>query len=410
MTVDVDIVVVGGGVAGCAVAAAMATAGRSVVVLERETAYVDRVRGEGMVQWGFEAATQLGLAEAILGAPGVSFMTTLVAYDELVTVEQAQRRSTDLGAILPSVPGLVSVGHPEMREALAQEAARQGAQVIRGVRDVAVIPGDTPVVSYSVDAEQRTLRCRLVVAADGKESAVRRALDIDLQSTIPRMMLTGMLVDDGGAWDRDQVTIGVHGRDQLYVFPRQGALRLYVGRLMGDERLVGPDRHERMLDAFRTATLPHAGELATSRPIGPCATFAMTDTWTRRPYRDGVVLVGDAAGWSNPVTGQGLAVAFRDAQILTDLLIGHDRWDDALLDRFASERDERMRRLRFASALTDLLMAQGVVDRAERKRRMEQRLRDDPTLARALHAVHAGPWRVPEDAFEPSILTTLALA
>jgi hypothetical protein len=81
-----------------------------------------------------------------------------------------------------------------------------------------------------------------------------------------------------------------------------------------------------------------------------------------------------------------------------------------LFDSYATERYERMRRLRFASALTDLLAAQGVPERADRIRRMHRCARAQPGLLRALEAVHKGPWRVAEDAFEPSILTTLALA
>ena len=81
-----------------------------------------------------------------------------------------------------------------------------------------------------------------------------------------------------------------------------------------------------------------------------------------------------------------------------------------MLDRYARERSDRMRRLRFASALTDLLMAQGVPDRADRKARMEALVRRQPGLLAALDAVHRGPWRVSEEAFEPSILTALAAA
>jgi 2-polyprenyl-6-methoxyphenol hydroxylase-like FAD-dependent oxidoreductase len=336
-------------------------------------------------------------------------MSTLVAYDELVPIDRARRRARSLAGILPDVPGLVAIGHPEMRQALVEAAAASGAIVVRGVEDVAVTPGASPMVSYTVDGRARAVNCRLVIAADGKESAVRRALGVELSSTTPTMLLTGLLVDDGGVWDRAEVTIRVHGENQLYLFPRVGALRLYAGRMVDAERFTGPDRQARMLDAFRTANLPHAEELANARPIGPCATFPMTDTWTRRPYRPGVVLAGDAAGWSNPVTGQGLAVAFRDAKVLTDLLVTDDQWSEALLDRYAAERDERMRRLRFASALTDLLMAQGVPDRAERKQRMQAKARRHPEMLAALDAVHRGPWRVPADAFEPSILTSLAL-
>ncbi len=324
----VDVVVVGAGVAGAAVAARLAAAGRRVIVLEREAEYTDRVRGEGMVPWGLEAASALGLADAVVDTPGASFMTTLVAYDELVPIDRARRRARSLADMVPGVPGLVSVGHPELRQSLADAAVAAGATMVRPVSDVAVRPGKPPEVDVTVDGERVHLRPRLVVVADGKESTVRRALGIELSSTIPTMMLTGMLVDDGGVWDRDEVTIGVHGENQLYVFPRVGALRLYAGRMVGSERFSGPDRATRMLEAFRGANLPHADDLAEATPIGPCATYPMTDTWTRRPFVDGVVLIGDAAGWSNPVTGQGLAVAFRDALVLTDELLADDDWAD----------------------------------------------------------------------------------
>jgi len=328
-----DIVVVGGGVAGNATATRLASAGHAVVVLEREVAYADRVRGEGMVPWGLEAARALGLADAVLGAPGASCMTRVAAYDELVPIDDARRRARSLADVLPAVPGIVAVGHPELRQALADAAVEAGAVVVRGVEHVEVCPGPAPEVQYTLDGERHRIRPRLVVGADGKESVVRRALGVELCSTTPTMMLTGMLVDDGGVWDRAEVTIGVHGENQLYVFPRVGAVRLYVGRMIDAERLSGPDRARTMLEAFRTANLPHAARLADARPIGPCATFPMTDTWTHRPYGPGAVLLGDAAGWSNPVTGQGLAVAFRDAQVLAEMLCDGDDWSGSTFDR-----------------------------------------------------------------------------
>jgi hypothetical protein len=78
--------------------------------------------------------------------------------------------------------------------------------------------------------------------------------------------------------------------------------------------------------------------------------------------------------------------------------------------RYAAERSERMRRLRHASALTDLLMAHGQSDRAQRRKTMFKRLRVNPKLGEALNACHRGPWTVAEGAFAPSNLVELAMA
>ena len=80
----------------------------------------------------------------------------------------------------------------------------------------------------------------------------------------------------------------------------------------------------------------------------------MNDTWTDQPYAPGVVLIGDAAGWSDPIIGQGLPIAMRDVGIITDILRIESDWSKAFAD-YGEERRERMRRLRIAAQVrTDL--------------------------------------------------------
>jgi 2-polyprenyl-6-methoxyphenol hydroxylase-like FAD-dependent oxidoreductase len=75
----------------------------------------------------------------------------------------------------------------------------------------------------------------------------------------------------------------------------------------------------------------------------------MNDSWTDQPYALGVVFVGDAGGWNDPIIGQGLSIAMCDVRILTDLLcasrIGPLRFS------LVTERNVRgrMRRLRVAA-------------------------------------------------------------
>jgi 2-polyprenyl-6-methoxyphenol hydroxylase-like FAD-dependent oxidoreductase len=410
--VDTEVIVVGGGIAGRALAVRLAEAGIAVTVLERERVYRDIVRGEALVPWGFREAVQLGVAGVILETEGVSVMTRMVPYDESLSVEQARRRSRDLADVVDGAPGVVGVGHPELREALATAAAKAGATVVRGVRRSVVNVGVDPSVTYEVDGCTRVERCRLVVGADGKKSATRTTLRLPLSTTQARVRLTGMLVDDGGAWDRAETAISVDGRNQFIVIPRaDNRLRLYVARRDDDpEPLQGPSAVGEFLKSFRTPIFPRSEELAESTPIGPCATFPMNDAWVDEPLVPGVALVGDAAGWSNPVTAQGLAISLRDARMLAEALLDGPDWSPRGLAAYADERRTRMARLRFASALTDLLTGFGMPDRAVRRSRMLGLLRRRPELGAALDAVHAGPWGASSEAYTPDILTTVALA
>ena len=104
------------------------------------------------------------------------------------------------------------------------------------------------------------------------------------------------------------------------------------------------------LAAYRRFTcIPGAEELfAAARPAGPCAFYPMNDTWTDQPYAPGVVLIGDAAGWNDPIIGQGLSIALRDVRMVSDILGAGPRWSTTVFAPYAAERRERMRRLRVA--------------------------------------------------------------
>ena len=53
------------------------------------------------------------------------------------------------------------------------------------------------------------------------------------------------------------------------------------------------------------------------RANGPLATFEGADTWVEHPYKEGIVLVGDAAAATDPTYGQGLSLTVRDVRVLT---------------------------------------------------------------------------------------------
>ncbi|HET8965185.1 MAG TPA: FAD-binding protein, partial [Candidatus Acidoferrum sp.] len=61
-----DVVTVGGGMGASALAIAMARGGARVLVLEKETKFRDRVRGEALAPWGVAEARKLGIADLLL--------------------------------------------------------------------------------------------------------------------------------------------------------------------------------------------------------------------------------------------------------------------------------------------------------------------------------------------------------
>jgi 2-polyprenyl-6-methoxyphenol hydroxylase-like FAD-dependent oxidoreductase len=174
-----------------------------------------------------------------------------------------------------------------------------------------------------------------------------------------------------------------------------------------DRRLVGGDKASRFLADFGLRCVPGSANLQAATPAGPCAVYPMHDSWCEQPVVDGVALIGDAAGFSDPQLGQGLSIAARDVRLLSDLLLGGDDWSPAGLAPYVEERGERMRRLRWVNDLVTTLRGEFGPAARERRRRAMARVRDEPDLARYRRATLAGPETVDADAFDDSVAERL---
>jgi 2-polyprenyl-6-methoxyphenol hydroxylase-like FAD-dependent oxidoreductase len=392
-----DVIIVGGGLAGSSTATVLAQAGLDVLVLERETEFRDRVRGEWLAPWGILEAEALGIRGIIDSVAHANLITRHVGYDETLTPDQAEAGAVDFVAL--GLGGCLGVGHPQLQEALLTHAAEQGATVERGTSPARVTPGVTPTVTYTLDGVDHAATARLVVAADGRESGIRKTLGIELHSTEPHVIMAGMLVDGIHDWPTDQQAIGVDGDFHYLVFPQtDGRARLYGAWDVADKhRYSGDGREHRFLESFRLPCFPEPDAIAG---------YPMTDTWTDEVAADGVVLIGDSAGWSDPVIGQGMSVTFRDVHLITDAITATDDWTMAAFAAYGEERRERMRRLRYASAGSYLLNGFGPEARAKRVR-LRQKFAADPMSSPVISAF-VGAWVLPEAAYSDDAWNALA--
>lgn len=123
------------------------------------------------------------------------------------------------------------------------------------------------------------------------------------------------------------------------------------------------------------------------------------------------MLIGDAAGWNDPIIGQGLSIAMRDVRIVTDLLRTGPNWSATAFAGYGEERRERMRRLRIAAQLRTDLAATFTPVGAARRRAYNTILQTDPVLGGPHLAMLLGPDKVPTESFsQPTIDRIIALA
>lgn len=394
-----QVVIVGGGIGGSALAAVLARRGTDVLLLEQTEIFEDRVRGEWIAPWGVVETQTLGLYDTLMAAGG-HHLTRHITYDESRTPAEAEAATLPLSMFHPTVPGPLTIGNPHHCQTLFDEAVRQGAKTVRGARVTKVTPGAEPSVTYVKDDVIHTVRCRLIVGADGRTSFVRESSGVTLHQDRPHHWFAGMLVENAHGWPDDLQAIGTEGDFAFLAFPQgQGRIRLYGSYGLDQKRrFAGPEGPQAFLDAFRVRCSPMNAAIADATPAGPILSYFNNDSWTDQPFAQGVVLVGDAAGWNDPIVGLGLSITYRDVRIVSDILTGDD-WSPAAFAPYAEERAERMRRLRFAASLTSKLDAEfGDAAKARRRRHFEKSAADPMHGAHGF-AIMAGPETLPAELF-----------
>jgi 2-polyprenyl-6-methoxyphenol hydroxylase-like FAD-dependent oxidoreductase len=376
-----DVVLVGGGIAGSSLARALAGRGARVLVLERDTVFKDRVRGEQMQPWGVAEASALGVFDLLDTACGHH-----QPWVDLF-LGGAQLAHRNLVETTPQRAPHFNFFHPRAQEVLLQAASVAGAKVERGATVTAIVPGSQPSVTYQrANQSSRQVDARLVVAADGRTSMARQAARFAVKRDPQFLALAGVLLDGMTiAEDTGLIYMNPALSRGAYLFPQgRGRVRAYVAHPMAEVSAQGAEAWPRFVEIARSAGAP-AGLFDGAVVAGPLASFDATDVWVEHPFTEGVALVGDAAASNDPSWGQGLSLTFRDARVLHDCLLDTTDWT-AAGHAYAAAHDHHYGVIHeVTQALKDVFMRSGPDADARR--------------ARALPVIAQDPMRVPDHAF-----------
>jgi flavin-dependent dehydrogenase len=299
----VDVAIVGAGPAGTTLAARLARRGVEVVVLERSPRWHWRAGGVFTSPAAVDAVRRTGLPAATL--------------DAVTRPIPAMRLETPGGSVVRLTYGADQGGPPAvgfdrsgLDPALERLAVEAGAHVRRGVtvHDVSLArPG---AATLHLDGEAIT--ARIVVGADGTRSTVARAAGVDRAARLlPRVGLTWHVEDRRPVADPPREARLVVGRDAYAGLAPVPGSRLNIGIVLGPSWHAALARDgaattvRRVLeripvredDPVHWADSPVCDRIAGAWPLGVRVTRRAGPGW---------FLVGDAAGFLDPFTGEGL--------------------------------------------------------------------------------------------------------
>lgn len=313
---DVDVAIVGGGIAGPAMACALAPTGWRVLLVERSADPLDTARGdhlqprtcEWLDDWGVLDDMWARGAEKRLGA------RYLLANGEDVLRVPSEHLD------IPH-PYFLYLNHELICEALLAAAARN-PNFERWQPAVAqpAVEGDGCELSVDHAGAQTRVRARLVVAADGRVSRFRRAMGIGATSYAYKNPLLTYFAERTMDDPRNEVRAYFSTAGIISVVPRvRGGWKLGLPVPPGDVAKWKRATPDEVATRF-AEWLP---DIEGVRPeyVG---VYPVTSTNAERWSEANVVLLGDACNTLHPGRSQGMNVAMRAAHRLAQLLVAGD--------------------------------------------------------------------------------------
>jgi len=396
-----DVVVVGGGPAGASTAAFLARLGRNVLVCEAARFPREKICGEFLPPSVAPRLERLGaLRDVEALAPRRPIGMAVVA-------PGGARVLGRFGA--EAGPGY-ALRRPDLDAVLLRAARRAGAEVLEETRvtDVTPHPGGGYVLAVRTGSgETLTMRARAIVGADGRNSLVARRLG--LRRGAPRHRRFAVMGRFSGARtpdDHGEMVVTADGYCGINPLPGGEANVCFVldprraarapegiapapaGAPLSQGFLPGRAHLERYVQ-WRIQSDPVVGQrLAGARLEGPLAAVGPIACGSRRAVGDAALLVGDAAEFFDPFTGEGVGTALAAGEIAAETLdLALSRGD---LSRRALSAYERRRRRTFAGRFRVDRALQRILEHSGLTDFVAARLERQPVLADRLARVTAG--------------------
>jgi flavin-dependent dehydrogenase len=384
---DYDIIVVGAGVAGSSSAIWLGQEGYRVLLLDRATFPRHKTCGEGIMPEGVAILTSLGLLRAMAQqgagrAVGIRFRSRTGVWAQ-----------ADFPAI-PHTPAYSLVLRRfELDQLLLERAGktpnvtvREGFAVTEAVYVVDTVQGVSGHATGATDKTE-TFRAPLTIAADGMHSRFHGRYGIE-RHVHPRQRwgLAGHLtgVEDLGPY----IEVLFQGQSEIYMAPLANGLTLVA--ILAEKRVMQAFRGnlaQAYLD-FLKAAPGLAPRIQHSEVVPPVGARGPLGFSVRPVFAPGLLLVGDSAGFVDPITGEGMTLALKSARSVVPIVRQAFARRDFGREVLGAYADVRSRVVEDVSRLTQLMLAVSrfpwLADRAIR------RLSADPALFQKLLGIAAG--------------------
>jgi menaquinone-9 beta-reductase len=344
-----DAIIVGAGPAGSSLASRLGAAGRSVLLLDSARFPRDKLCGEYLGAGCLPLLDQIGALRDVQSNAHPGRVVSLHSPCGLAFTARYPK-------------GLCSLSLPRRQlDAILLDCARKRESIVvrEGFRvEKLLLEGDSVrgVTGRPPGGEEETFRARVTVGADGRNSILARSLGLFRWRSSHRRLALGRHYEGiQPAGDGAEICVGrsfygilnhqKHGSGNVSIVVHSAGLEAWKGRL------------DAWFDALLSEIPSLRDRLESAQPVESVRALGPLAHYATRVSVDGALLAGDAAGFYDPFTGEGVYMALESARLAAEtihLALENRCWTRCLLSRYDTSR---------AASLRGRYRLQGVIQR-----------------------------------------------
>ncbi len=310
-----QIVIVGAGPTGAALALLLVKRNIKVTLIEAAKSFNRIFRGEGLMPSGLDAIAQMELSTILKNVPN----RQLDGWEFIIEDRQLFRVDEPMGADRPCT----LVSQPPLLETLIRECQQyQEFEFIQGISVTDLLSKEDRFTGVKL-ADGREIAADLIIGADGRNSVVRQRAGLELVKQPKNIDLLWFKLPAHDRFVKDNLFCAIAKNNRGFsVFHGAEAGKLHLAWVLSADKKIDLKNTNWaetfaalspswLADHFRSCADKIETPIKLSVAIGRCP----------RWWKSGVILLGDAAHPMSPIRAQGINMAFRDVIVTANYLV-----------------------------------------------------------------------------------------
>ena len=303
--------IIGGGPAGLATAICLSEEGHEVTLFERGTFPVDKVCGEGIMPTGVEYLTKHKILELINPDDKKEFRGVRYISNNSKYLEGRFKSGFGLG-----------IKRAVLSEAFYKKLAQlNNVTICENSELVDIYKNDESVGIEIKDGDNnKKYEFDYLIGCDGIRSKVRKLCKLESNKYAEHQRIGARMHFETEPWSD---LVEVYWKDYIEAYITPVGYNIVQFAFIWDNKSVRPQSRYRM-DVGLKELFPelfkrveNCKQLSKLKTVGPIAVSS------KKLYKNRVILLGDAYTYLDGITGEGISIAFKEAEILADSISNH---------------------------------------------------------------------------------------